>query len=70
MRSNNVNAPVDGYPYGPRPGTANLNILQVQNSGQGRVNAEFFGIEQHAHEAGAVLSGGGARGPGRRHERR
>lgn len=46
-RSNNINAPLNGNPYGPRPGVANLNILQVQNSGQGRVNAEFFGIDQH-----------------------
>jgi hypothetical protein len=46
-RSNNINAPLNGNPYGPRPGAANLNVLQVQNSGQGRVNAEFFGIDQH-----------------------
>ena len=47
-RSNNINSPLSGNPYGPRPGPANTNILQVQASGQGRVNAEFFGIEQHA----------------------
>jgi hypothetical protein len=46
-RSNNINAPLNGNPNGPRPGAANLNVLQVQNSGQGRVNAEFFGIDQH-----------------------
>jgi hypothetical protein len=46
-RSNNINAPLNGQSNGPRPGPANLNILQVQNSGQGRVNAEFFGIDQH-----------------------
>jgi len=47
-RSNNINAPLNGNPYGPRPGTANLNVLQVQASGQGRANVQFFGIEQHA----------------------
>lgn len=46
-RSNNINAPLNGNPFGPRPGAANVNILQMQNSGQGRVDAEFFGIEQH-----------------------
>jgi len=48
VRSNNINAPLNSDPYGPRPGPANTNILEMQNSGQGRVNAEFFGIEQHA----------------------
>ena len=47
MRSNNINAPLNGDPFGPRPGPADVNILQVQNSGQGHANAEFFGIEQH-----------------------
>jgi hypothetical protein len=46
-RSNNINAPLNGNPYGPRPGAANLNILQMQDSGQGKANAEFFGIDQH-----------------------
>jgi hypothetical protein len=46
-RSNNINAPLNGNPNGPRPGPANLNILQMQNSGQGRVTAEFLGIDQH-----------------------
>jgi hypothetical protein len=47
-RSNNINAPLNGSPFGPRPGTANLNVLQVQASGQGRVNAMFLGVEQHS----------------------
>jgi hypothetical protein len=46
-RSENINSPLNGSPTGPRPGPANLNILQVQNSGQGGGNAEFFGLEQH-----------------------
>jgi hypothetical protein len=46
-RTNNVNAPLNGTPNGPRPGAANLNVLQMQNSGQGKVTAEFVGIEQH-----------------------
>lgn len=47
-RSNNINSPLNGQPYGPRPGAANLNVLQVQNSGQGRLNATFAGVEQHS----------------------
>jgi hypothetical protein len=47
-RSENINAPLDGTPYGPRPGSANTNVLQIQNSGQGRVNAEFVTVEQHS----------------------
>lgn len=47
-RSNNINSPLNNSPYGPRPGPADLNILQMQNSGQGRVNAVFAGIEQHS----------------------
>ena len=46
-RSNNINSPLNGDPYGPRPGPANLNILQMQASGQGTVNATFMSIEQH-----------------------
>ena len=46
-RTENVNSPLNDSPTGPRPGPANLNILQVQNSGQGGGNAEFFSLEQH-----------------------
>ena len=59
-RSLNINAPLNGQPYGPRAlGIANTNILQVQNSGQGRVNAVVGGIENHKFKrlqffAGAV----------------
>ncbi len=57
-RSNNINSPLNDNPYGPRPGPANLNILQMQNSGQGRVNAEFAGIEQHTLKHVQLFFGG------------
>ncbi|MBB5062384.1 TonB-dependent receptor [Granulicella mallensis] len=47
-RTENINSPVNDIPTGPRPGPANLNILQMQASGQGRVNAVFAGVEQHS----------------------
>jgi hypothetical protein len=46
-RSNNINSPLNDNPNGPRPGPANLNILQMQASGQGSVNATFVGLDQH-----------------------
>ncbi len=46
-RSENINSPLNGSPTGPRPIAPNLNILQVQNSGQGGGDAQFFGLEQH-----------------------
>ncbi|QHN04832.1 hypothetical protein FTO74_16805 [Granulicella sp. WH15] len=46
-RSPNINSPLDGSPTGPRPGAANLNVLEMRSDGQGRVNATFAGIEQH-----------------------
>ncbi|MBN9615472.1 MAG: hypothetical protein BGO25_13570 [Acidobacteriales bacterium 59-55] len=47
-RTLNINSPLNDSPTGPRPGPANLNILQINNSGQGGANAEFFGLNQHA----------------------
>jgi len=47
-RSANINSPLNDSPTGPRPGPANLNILQLQASGRGYGNVEFFGLEQHA----------------------
>ena len=47
-RSNNVNSPLNDVPTGPRPGPPNLNILQMQASGQGSINATFASIEQHS----------------------
>jgi hypothetical protein len=46
-RTLNINSPLDNNPTGPRPGPANLNILQTNNSGQGGANVEFFGLNQH-----------------------
>jgi hypothetical protein len=45
--SENINSPLNGLPNGPRPGPANTDILQVRSDAQGRVNAQFLGIEQH-----------------------
>jgi hypothetical protein len=47
-RVENVNAPLNDSPTGPRPGTANLNVLQVQGTGRGWGNVEFASIEQHS----------------------
>jgi hypothetical protein len=57
-RSENINSPLNGTPTGPRPGAANLNVLQVQNSGQGRVNATFAGVEQHQLKHVQLFFGG------------
>ncbi|HUZ95189.1 MAG TPA: TonB-dependent receptor [Edaphobacter sp.] len=46
-RTLNINSPLNDNPAGPRPGALNLNVLQTNNSGQGRANVEFFGINQH-----------------------
>ncbi len=48
LRSPNVNSPLDGVPTGPRQlGISNLNVLRMDNSGQGHLNVEFLGLEQH-----------------------
>ncbi len=57
-RSNNINSPLNDVPTGPRPGPPNLNILQVQASGQGNVNAMFAGIEQHTLKRVQFFFGG------------
>jgi hypothetical protein len=57
-RSSNINSPLNDNPLGPRPGPPNLNILQMQNSGQGRVNATFAGIEQHSMKQVQFFFGG------------
>jgi hypothetical protein len=43
-RSLNVNTPLDGSPTGARPGVANLNVLQLQNSANTTGDIEFAGI--------------------------
>lgn len=46
-RSPNINSPLNDQPTGPRPIRPNVNIFELQNSGQGGGNVEFMGIEQH-----------------------
>ncbi len=46
-RSANSNSPLNGQPNGPRPGPANLNVLQLQNSGSMKGDIEFFSVNQH-----------------------
>ena len=49
QRSPNINSPLNGVPTGPRAlGIPNLDNLQMNNSGQGHVFVEFFGVEQHS----------------------
>jgi hypothetical protein len=57
-RTENINSPLNDVPTGPRPGAPNLNILQMQNSGQGRANALFAGIEQHTLKHVQLFFGG------------
>ena len=57
-RSENINSPLNGVPTGPRPGPANTNILEVQNSGQGPLSAEFWGIENHSYKHIQFFFGG------------
>ena len=57
-RSQNVNSPLNDQPLGPRPGVQNLNVLQVQASGQGKVNATFASIEQHTLKRVQFFFGG------------
>ena len=43
-RTLNINTPFNGSPTGPRPGTVNLNILQLQSSANTAGDIEFAGI--------------------------
>ena len=47
-RTENINSPMNDDPTGPRPGAANLNVLQMNDSGRGYGNVEFMGLEQHS----------------------
>ena len=47
-RTMNINSPLNGVPTGPRPGPANLDFLETQNSGQGRLKATVVTVQQHA----------------------
>ncbi len=57
-RTENINSPLSGDPTGSRPGPPNVDVLQVQNSGQGRANVEFAGIEQHTLKFAQFFVGG------------
>ena len=57
-RTKNVNSPLNGVPTGPRPIAPDLNLLQVQNSGQGRANVTFVGVEQHSLKRVQLFFGG------------
>ena len=57
-RTLNVNSPFSGNPTGPRPLTPNVNVLQVQASGQGRANVVLAGIEQHTLKRVQLFFGG------------
>jgi hypothetical protein len=57
-RTENINSPLNDVPTGPRPGAPDLDVLQTQNSGQGNVNAQFFGIEQHTLKHAQFFAGG------------
>lgn len=46
-RTQNINQPFTDDPYGPRPGPANLDILQLNNSGEGGGNVTFAQISEH-----------------------
>jgi hypothetical protein len=43
-RTVNINQPLNGNPYGPRPFAPDLNILQVTNNGTGQGHGEFFSL--------------------------
>jgi hypothetical protein len=43
-RSENINAPTNGQPLGPRPLAPNVNILQWQDTGRGYGNVIFLGL--------------------------
>ena len=43
-RTVNINQPLNGNPYGPRPFAPNLDILQAQNSGRGQGHGDFVGL--------------------------
>ncbi|RXH54748.1 Oar protein [Granulicella sibirica] len=43
-RTLNVNTPLSGSPTGPRPGAANLDVLQLQSSADAAGDIEFGGI--------------------------
>ena len=49
---------MNGVPTGPRPDAANLNVLQMNNSGQGNISATLAGIENHSYKRAQFFLGG------------
>jgi hypothetical protein len=47
-RSENINAPTNDQPLGPRPLAPNVNILQWQDSGRGYGNVIFMGVNNQS----------------------
>ena len=56
-RAVNVNSPLNGQPNGPRPGPANMDILQSQNSGSMKGLIYFVSVEQHALKRFSIFLG-------------
>jgi hypothetical protein len=48
LRSRNINAPLNGQPNGPRPGAANINTNEFQQTGHLHGPVMFFGVDQHS----------------------
>ena len=57
LRSRNVNSPENDSPTGPRPGVANENVFQFQQSGHLHGPVMFFGVDQHSLKRVQVFVG-------------
>ena len=57
LRSRNINAPLNGAPTGPRPGAANLNLDQYQQTGRIGGNVLFVGVDQHSLKRVQIFAG-------------
>jgi hypothetical protein len=57
LRSRNINPPLNGSPFGPRPGPANENIDQYQVSGTQHGNVLFVGVDQHGMKRFDIFAG-------------
>ncbi len=57
LRSRNINAPLNGTPNGVRPGTADLNLDQYQQTGGLGGNVIFAGVDQHSFKKLQIFAG-------------